>query len=114
MTRRWFLSLLSRGAVATAVAVHVPTAALQAVGLGPATERFALDRLLRLFHTYCKTYQRMPTHIALGRDFFAAIEEEMIATQRFVWNDDPLVPTTIAFKGTRVTEVGAGWNVVFS
>lgn len=116
MNRRGFLKALGRGSVAALVLAHVPTAAIQSVGLAePARER-AIEFLRRAWLAHVKGNPlNAPRRGVVGRDLLEAYEAELNDNGRFVVVavDSFRHGTGVMFKGTPLFSQGRGWRVEF-
>jgi hypothetical protein len=108
MNRRTFLRRFTTGVVATAALAHIPASVVKMVGLDEAAERYALKHLTKLYNDHYKAHKRVPREFEVGKEFFEAMESEIVANMRFSASDE-FARRNLAFKTAKVVAGGNGW-----
>jgi hypothetical protein len=118
MKRRRFLQLLAGGVVGTAAVLHAPGWILSSTRPG---RRLVCEYLRGEYLAFVRAHGTPPYRIEVGRDLFEALEQELVANERFIETLPTLreryeatAPEHLLFKATRVLPTGSGWDVVMT
>jgi hypothetical protein len=115
MKRRRFLQLLAGGVVGTAAVLHAPGWILSSTKPG---RRLACEYLRGQYAAFAVAHRKAPYRIEVGKDLFEALEQELVANERFIERlptlreqYEAMLPEHLLFKAARVLPTGPGWTV---
>lgn len=107
-SRRGFIGLLAKGAIATCVVAKVSTDWIPV----KARTYAACDYLREAFNAHCRKFGRTPDRMHAGRQLYESFETEITALMRFTVSQST-VPRekSLMFKDCALYQRGEGWHV---